>query len=63
MRMSLQGASCTVCEYAMGYLDSQLETKPVEQEIEGLVEKLCSHLPSVIKNEVSMSFKRSFLRF
>jgi len=51
MRMSLQGASCTVCEYAMGYLDSKLESKPVEQEIEGLVEDLCNDLPAVIKNE------------
>jgi len=51
MRMSFKGASCEVCEYAMGYLDNLIEAKSAETKIESLVESLCSHLPATFKNE------------
>jgi saposin len=52
MRMrKVKSTSCEVCQYALGYLDQQIETKGAETKIEEEVESLCSHLPATFMNE------------
>ncbi|XP_065668839.1 uncharacterized protein LOC100208544 isoform X8 [Hydra vulgaris] len=51
MRQEVKGVSCSVCEYAMGYLDKELETKNVETKIEQEIQVLCKKLPSAFSNE------------
>ncbi|XP_065684765.1 prosaposin isoform X5 [Hydra vulgaris] len=51
MRQEVKGVSCSICEYAMGYLDKELETKKVETEIEQEIQVLCKKLPSAFSNE------------
>lgn len=48
---ALATTECSVCQYAMGYLDSILSEKSTEDEIKKAVESLCSYLPQYISNE------------
>ena len=46
------GSSCEVCKLMMKYLDNLLTQNATIEEIELLVEKLCSYLPKQYVSEV-----------
>lgn len=45
---------CVICEYAMHYIDMELESKSTKKEIERAVYGVCKHMPSSVTKKCDM---------
>ena len=49
----MSGPVCILCEFVMKELESMLDSNSTEAEIKAALDKVCSILPSSIKEDVS----------
>ncbi|XP_046845570.1 prosaposin-like [Xenia sp. Carnegie-2017] len=60
-KMSLRKPSfgtCDLCKFAVQYVDNELKTRGVEDEIEEALEEICDALPSSLKTECNALVKK-----
>ncbi|XP_072743485.1 uncharacterized protein Sap-r [Anoplolepis gracilipes] len=48
---NLEDGMCTICEFAMQYIDKVIGNKKTRSEIENAVHSVCNHLPKTVSKE------------